>query len=248
MPLPYKALFLDLSGVLYEGSRVINGAADFVARARHRGLTLRFVTNTASKSSQTILENIQFMGIAVKKGELFTAPLAARAYIQKQQWRPLCLIHKAIQQDFADLDQRNPNCVLLGDARDDLNYQNLNNAFRLCQRGAPLIGIGKNKYFKDDDGMKLDAGPFIHALEWAADTRAIIMGKPSRGFFAQVVASTPFAPAECMMVGDDVIGDVEGAATAGLQACLVRTGKYRPADEEKLPAAAVVIDSVGELF
>ena len=54
--------------------------------------------------------------------------------------------------------------MLLGDARQDLNYDNLNAAFRLCKSGAPLIGIGMNKYFKDDEGLKLDAGGFIRLL------------------------------------------------------------------------------------
>lgn len=36
------------------------------------------------------------------------------------------------------------------------------------------------------------------------------------------------------MVGDDVFGDVEGALKAGLQACLVRTGKYQPGDEKRV--------------
>ena len=48
------------------------------------------------------------------------------------------------------------------------------------------------------------------------------------------------------MVGDDVFGDVEGALHSGLQACLVRTGKYRPADEEKISGDFHTLDSVGE--
>ena len=34
------------------------------------------------------------------------------------------------------------------------------------------------------------------------------------------------------MIGDDILGDVEGAQKAGLRGVLVRTGKYRPADEK----------------
>ena len=34
-----------------------------------------------------------------------------------------------------------------------------------------------------------------------------------------------------VMVGDDVSSDVGGAQTAGIRGVLVRTGKFRPADE-----------------
>lgn len=244
----YKALFLDLSGVLYEGNRSIDGAADLVKSARESGLVLRFVTNTTSRERQTIISDLHSMGIFIEEFELFTAAMAAKSYIMKQQLRPFCLVHEAIKSEFDALDQRDPNCVLLGNAREGLHYQSLNTAFQLCQRGMPLIGIGMNKYFKEDHELKLDAGPFIKAIEWAADTTAIIMGKPSGQFFAEVVASTPFHSNQCLMVGDDVIADVQGAIDAGLQACLVRTGKFQAGDEEKVPASARVIKSVAELL
>ncbi|WP_317930119.1 TIGR01458 family HAD-type hydrolase [Halioxenophilus sp. WMMB6] len=248
MTLNYRALLLDLSGVLYEGSRLLPGAVEAIAEARARGLLLRFVTNTATKPAVTIRADLAAMGIEVAAEELFTAPMAAKAYMEQHGLRPYCLLHPALAAEFAHLPQSNPNCVLLGDAREALTYDNLNHAFQLCKAGAALIGIGMNKYFKDEEGLKLDAGGFIRLVAWAADTPAVIMGKPSPDFFAQVVASTPCPAAECLMVGDDVDSDVLGAIAAGLQGCLVQTGKYQAGDEAKLPAPARLVASVAELF
>jgi ribonucleotide monophosphatase NagD (HAD superfamily) len=36
------------------------------------------------------------------------------------------------------------------------------------------------------------------------------------------------------MIGDDAASDVGGALAAGLRAILVRTGKYRPGDEQRI--------------
>jgi ribonucleotide monophosphatase NagD (HAD superfamily) len=55
------------------------------------------------------------------------------------------------------------------------------------------------------------------------------MGKPSAAFFWVVTGSLALPPAECLMIGDDVEADVCGARSAGLQAALVQTGKYRAA-------------------
>lgn len=243
-----KAVFFDLSGVLYEGDGAIPGAAAAVARAREQGLVLRFVTNTATRSSENLLRKLQDLKIQVSREELFTAPIAALAYCLQRGLRPYCLVHPAIIAEFAALDQRSPDSVILGDARDDLTYAALNRAFRLCMEGAPLIGIGMNRYFSDENGLNLDAGAFIRALEWAVGTEAVIMGKPSMEFFAEVVHSTGLQPGDCLMVGDDADADVAGAMRAGLRGCLVRTGKYRAGDEDRLPAGARVIDSVRELF
>lgn len=245
---PYKALFLDLDGVLFVGNQPLPGAAEAIGKARGEGLMLRFLTNTATQSRHALVQKLAEMGIDISDDELYTAPIAAKHYIQEQGLRPFCLTHVDIRCDLSDLDTNEPNCVLLGDARDDLNYRNLNRAFQLCIEGAPLIGIGMNRYYQGEEALMLDAGPFIRAIEWAAGTKALIMGKPGRDFFQQVVASTPFTADECLMVGDDVISDVEGAVLAGLMGCLVRTGKFRDGDEKKLPQGAGVIDSIASLF
>ncbi|NIQ96354.1 MAG: TIGR01458 family HAD-type hydrolase, partial [Desulfuromonadales bacterium] len=40
---------------------------------------------------------------------------------------------------------------------ENFTYENLNAAFRLLLDGARLIAIGDNRYFKEEDGMSLDA-------------------------------------------------------------------------------------------
>ena len=244
----FKALCLDLSGVVYEGNDLLPGALDTIAKARESGITLRFVTNTATQGHTAILEKLDAMGLTVPADELFTAPKAAHAYLKAKGLRPYCLVHDAIRPEFDDLDQSAPNAVLMGDARDDLSYSNLNKAFQLCVDGAELIGIGMNRYFKNDGALQMDAGGFIRAVEWAANTEAVIMGKPGAAFFDQVVASTSYTAADCLMIGDDLHGDVIGAVDAGLQACLVQTGKYRPSDQDQLPESACCIANIGELF
>ena len=61
---------------------------------------------------------------------------------------------------------------------------------------------------------------------------ARVVGKPSVEFFALALGSLDLAPAEALMVGDDIEADIGGALNAGLAAVQVKTGKYRPRDEE----------------
>ncbi len=245
--LPPKALLLDLAGVLYEGSALVPGAAEAVALAREHGLILRFVTNTATKSRSDILEKLQSLKIEVQPAELFTAPDATIAYLKARGLKPYPLVHPSIKAEFEALSNGVPDCVVLGDARDDLNYANLNRAFRLVHQGCPLLAIGDNKYFAEEEGLSLDAGPFVRAVAWAADAEPIIMGKPNRAFFEQVVASTGVDAAQCLMIGDDILGDVEGALNAGLQARLVKTGKYRDNDEHRICPEAQTLNSIADL-
>ncbi|HEY6131856.1 MAG TPA: TIGR01458 family HAD-type hydrolase [Halioglobus sp.] len=238
------ALLLDLSGVLYDGDTPIPGAPEVVARAQQRGLELRFVTNTSQKTRSSMLQHLRALGFNVKDHELFTAVDAARQWLLQRQLRPFCLVHDNIRDEFADFDQSDPNAVLIADAADGFNYNNLNRAFQLCMAGAPLLGVGYNRYFKSGGQLLLDAGAFIRAVEFAAGVDATIVGKPSPAFFEQVMASTTARHAHTLMVGDDIFGDVEGALNAGLLACLVRTGKYQAGDEDKVGGNFSAVDSV----
>jgi len=241
-----KALFIDLSGVLYIGKQVIPGAVSAIAKAREKQLQLRFVTNTSRKTRAQILADLQTLGFSLSEQELFTAPVAAHAWLKEKKLRPYCLIHQNIKSEFSDLPQNDPNAVIIGDAEQDFCYEKLNRAFQLCQQGAPLLGIGYNRFFKLDDQLLLDAGPFIKAIEFAASTQAVILGKPSRDFFLQVLASTNLQAEQVLMIGDDIYGDIEGAINAGLRGCLVRTGKYQSADENKIKQSHLTADSIVE--
>lgn len=241
-----KALFIDLSGVLYTGKQAIPGAVAAIAKARASQLQLRFVTNTSRRTRAQILIDLRELGFELAADELFTAPVAAHTWLQEKKLRPYCLIHQDIKSEFADLVQTDPNAVVIGDAEQDFCYDKLNRAFQLCQRGAPLLGIGYNRFFKLNDQLLLDAGPFIKAIEFAASTKAIILGKPSRDFFLQALASTKLQADQVLMIGDDIYGDIEGAINAGFHGCLVRTGKYQSGDEEKIRSGHLVVDSIVE--
>jgi len=246
-----KALLLDLQGVLFEDGTPLPGAVEAVRAARAGGRILRFVTNTATRHPAAILADLRAMGFTVEEPELFTAPLAARSYLQRQRWRPHALVHPAIRSLFDDLTGSSgpgaePDCVVLGDARDELSYANLNVVYRLVRAGRPLIGIGMNRCFREGGEWMLDAGAFIRAIEWAALTEALVMGKPSAAFFDELVTSTGVAANDCLMIGDDVDADVGGAMARGIAGCLVRTGKFQEADLDRLPEGAALIGSIAE--
>jgi ribonucleotide monophosphatase NagD (HAD superfamily) len=68
------------------------------------------------------------------------------------------------------------------------------------------------------------------ALEYAANARAVVLGKPAPDFFKAALPA-PKSRQEAVMVGDDAEADVAGALAGIGSALLVRTGKYRPGDE-----------------
>ncbi len=239
-----KGILLDLSGTLHIGNQALPGAREAVTRLQQQGTALRFVTNTSRKSCTMLLQQLASMGFTIPREQLITAPMAVRSYLKSHRLRPHLLIHQNLQEDFADLPQDNPNAVVVGYAENGFTYAAMNAAFRLLKQGAPLLATGKTRYFQGEDGLMLDTGSFLTALEYAAETEAIVLGKPSVEFFHTAVAALGCQPQEVVMIGDDARSDIVGALTAGLQGILVKTGKYRPEDEKLLPPSAGLAEDV----
>jgi len=181
------------------------------------------------------------MGFEMPPEHLVTAPGALIASLKTENLRPFLLVDPRLEEDFADLDQSDPNAVVVAFAAEAFTYRRLNAAFRLLRHGAPLLATGRTPYFQGEHGLQLDAGPFIAALEYAAGVKARIFGKPSAAFFLQASAAVGCRPEDLVMVGDDAVSDVGGALAAGLQGILVQTGKYRAGDEAKIGTEGAVV-------
>jgi HAD superfamily hydrolase (TIGR01458 family) len=239
-----SCVFIDLSGTLHVGRRPLPGAVEAVSRLRRAGFMVRFVSNTSSKSRRRLQKVLEEIGFDIAYDELFTAPLVVHRYLQRHGLRPYLLVHPDLLEEFADLPQQDPDAVVVGCALEHFTYARLNQAFRLLRKGAPLIATSRTVYFEGRDGLQLDVGPFIAALEYAAGAKALVLGKPSPAFFAAAREEFSCSQIRVTMICDDAESDVGGALAAGMHGILVQTGKYRPGDEARIgqPGALLVSD------
>ena len=241
-----KAVLLDLSGVLYVGNNLLPNALASLNLLKSHNIPHRFITNTTRSTCDNLIKSLARKGLDIKKEQLFTAPLAARQYIKDNKLNPYLLIHPDLRPEFSDFKNQNFDSVLVGDAGSAFTYQALNSAFRILLNGNKLLAMANNRYFKEEDNFSLDAGPFVHALAFASGAKTTVIGKPAKEFFRAAIKDFHCAPDEVIMVGDDVEADVNGALSAGLQAILVQTGKYRPADEQRIQdSSAQVVTDIG---
>ena len=111
-----------------------------------------------------------------------------------------------------------------------LTLPRLNRAFRALMNGATLVALHRKRHWRSPDGLYLDAGPFVMALEYAANANSIVVGKPSVAYFEMVLNDLEPAAGRVAMIGDDIEIDVKGAKAMGLQGWLVKTGRFRRED------------------
>ena len=242
---------IDLDGVLYVEDAAIDGAREAVECFRDRALALRFVTNTTARSRDRTLEKLARLGFSVEDHELVTpAALAVKLCREHGHGRVALIMNDEVKGDFAGLQEENDEAeaVIIGDLGSAFGYDVLNQAFRQVMNGAELIALQKNRYWLRADGLSLDVGPFVAAIEFATGREAHVVGKPARGFFDGALAGLGLDAAAAAMIGDDVESDIGGALRAGLDAILVRTGKYR---EDRLHESGIeptaTVDSIADV-
>ncbi len=249
-----RAVLIDIDGVLTVSWRPLPGAVEALREIRDAGLGVALVTNTTSRTRASIAGALTEAGFPVSAQDILTAPAVTAAYLAEHCPGARCALVNSgdIAEDLdgitlvdADESGADPDVVVVGGAGPEFGYAALNRAFGYLQRGARLVAMHRNLYWRTDQGLQLDTGAFLVGLEQAARVEAEITGKPSAAFFEAALAHVGAGAGEAVMVGDDIESDVLAAQRAGVTGVLVKTGKYLPETHE---AASGRPDHVIESF
>jgi HAD superfamily hydrolase (TIGR01458 family) len=203
-----------------------------------------------------LVDKLAAMGIAAAPAQIHTPAVAAATWLRRRGIdHPALFVPDATATDFARLNplpagaEEGAGAVVVGDLGEGWDFATLNRAFRLLMSDArpPLIALGLTRYWQADDGLRLDAGAFVRALEYAGGCAAVVLGKPEPAFYRSAVTDLDLQPGQVVMVGDDIRTDVQGAQQAGLTGILVRTGKFTPTDLTGDVTPDAVLDSIADL-
>ncbi|WP_188151073.1 TIGR01458 family HAD-type hydrolase [Teredinibacter waterburyi] len=238
-----KAVLFDMDGVLFVGDRVIPGAIETLARLHQHNIPFRFVTNTTTRTPTALTRKLRLLGFAAAEQEMFSAVTATVEYLAMQGTPSVFLaVHEAVKACFEKFPSNpRPDYVVIGDIGEAWDYALLNKIFNLLMGGAKLVCMHRNKFWQEEDGLRMDIGAFVAALESVTCAVPIVIGKPSPRLFNLALRSMQVGAGQAILVGDDIESDVGGAQGAGIAGVLVKTGKYR---EELVAGSKITPDAV----
>ena len=259
-----RGLLLDLDGVLVLKNYPLPGATGALESLDAAGFPFLVATNTSMSSRATMSLELGRVGLSIPAGRIVSAASAAASYTARHLANaPLYVLvapdamvefegQRVLTHGEAAAPGARVAAVVVGDAGDEFTPRNMQTAFSLLRGGARFIAMHKNRWWITPAGVLMDSGGYVAALEFAAQRRALVTGKPSRAFFAdgvrqlgaiarsgyaadhlppdglspRDVSAARFSPREVAMVGDDLWNDVRGAQRAGLRGVFVRSGKH----------------------
>jgi HAD superfamily hydrolase (TIGR01458 family) len=248
---PVEGFLIDIDGVLIMENQLINGAVDAIKFLQNRRIPFMLATNTTRKSRFALSVNLKQLGFAIEPEQIYSAPLAAASWLREKNVETISLLASGdIYREFKDFRITNarPEYLVIGDIGENLTYNLLNQAFRQVMGGAKMLAMQKNRFWRRSDGLSIDSGAIVAALEYATGQSAELVGKPSSNFFHEALVLLGLQPEKVAMVGDDWESDIVGSIKAGLQAIAVKTGKM---NDFKIPRRSKIspvwIDSIADL-
>jgi HAD superfamily hydrolase (TIGR01450 family) len=249
----YRALLLDLDGVVYRGQMTLPGARELVEWADATARRVVFVSNNSFASPDDVTTKLARLGIPRPHGRVVTAASAAarllahrfpggRVYSLAVPSVAALLTDAGLRLAWQDADDElAPDAVLVGLDR-ALTYDKLRRGLRAILAGAAFVAINRDPRLPVENGFEPGTGSIVVSLEYASGKQAEVVGKPAPGLLFEALALVGAAPDQALMIGDGLDLDVVAGHRAGVDTALVLTGlttaeQASAATDERAPGA-----------
>ena len=237
----YDALLIDLDGTVYRGSQAVPGAAEQIAKARAKGLGIRYVTNNASRSPQAVADHLVELGFETNVDEVSTSAQAGAAMLADRlpkRTKVLVLGTKALEAEVLKRgliptnEAEGAKAVLQGLSM-DLGWRELAEATVAIRQGALWVACNVDATLPTERGLLPGNGSLVAALQKATDAEPLVAGKPATPLLQQ--AAKELQANRPLVIGDRLDTDILGAVNAGMDSLLVLTGVSTEAEAQALP-------------
>lgn len=224
----------DLDGVVYRGAEAIPYAVESI-NAAGESRRVGYITNNASRTPDSVAEQLVGLGLRLTADEVVTSPQAAVRLLSGLV-EPSALVlaiggeglrYELLQAGFKITDSASdgPAAVIQGFAH-ELGWAQLAEAsYALQGDGADLPWVATNTDWTlpTARGIAPGNGTLVSAVHLAAGGRLpVVAGKPEVAIFEEAIAR--FGGTKPLFLGDRLDTDILGANRAGIDSVLVLTG------------------------
>ena len=258
----YKAVFLDSYGVVKNHRGLIEGVPEVINYLRASQISLRILTNDASRSQERQAYKFEKLGLDIAAAEIITSGMMAKQFLENKILRGKITYMGTSQAaqyitqvglEAVPIGQVNEDniaqikaMVFLDDEGFDWNYD-INASLNLLRKqNIPAIVANSDKIYpitKND--VSIATGGIAQLVESILGREFIHFGKPDSQMFMYAFEdlneSGNFDRKDILMVGDTLHTDILGGNKFGVSTLLVLSGNTRPENVETLIQASGVI-------
>jgi HAD superfamily hydrolase (TIGR01450 family) len=221
-----RGFTFDLDGTIWEGPRLLPGAAALVTELRRAGIGVVFASNCSRHGSPLLCDQLADLGIAATPSEVFTPfDLVGEEVKRRLGAVPVLVIgtddvgrvmESSGHTNLAVDRWHEARAVVVG-VDHDFSYDRLRAAARAIISGAAFFAINLDARFPVGPGVyDPGCGAIAEAIAVAAGVRPTAIGKPEPPLFQIAIDRLGCLPHQAAMVGDSTASDIAGGRAAGM--------------------------------
>ncbi len=257
-----SALLLDMDGVLYNGDRPVDGAADAVERFRREGKKLLFITNNSTGTREKYARKLARMGIRVSARSVITSGYATAVYLREHS--PGARIYAVGGTGLKSELRRAGLRLVSGEEAETathvvagldqkIKYDKIAGGLRALMAGAEFVATNLDPTYPSERGLLPGAGAIVGALRGCSGREPdVVVGKPSPHIINLAMSFLKTNPGETAIIGDRIDTDIEAGRRAGVRTILVLSGACTVEDLRRTKNAGAspdfVFGSIGEVM
>ena len=244
---------LDMDGVMYSGTKLIPGAAQFIAKLKQNQIPYRFLTNNSQRARRDVALKLRRLGIDAVPEDVFTCAMATARFLASQKAGGTVYVigenglANALHVNGLTVVDDEADYVVVGEGR-TLTYEMIERGVRLVEKGARLIATNLDPSCPTENGIRPGCGAIVAMIEKATGVQAFSVGKPSPVMMRAARMEMGLRSEETVMVGDTMETDILGAVQLGYHSVLVLSGGTRREDLRKFAYQPdIVCDHIGAI-
>ena len=225
---PVKAVFLDMDGTIYHGSKLYPTTMPFLEFLKEHNIRYTFCTNNSSRSKSDYVKHLAKFGLEVTEDDFYTSvdfliDVLREDYpeIKKLFVLGVPSMQQELAADGFEIVDEDPDAAVISFDK-TLTYERLCRAAWFVQSGIPSFSSHPDVFCPTDQPTVLvDSGAISRCVELAAGRSLIQLGKPHGGFLTNAAARLNLNPGETLMIGDRLATDIASGVNAGTLTCRI---------------------------
>ncbi len=240
----FDLYIFDMDGVIYSGSKVIDGAKETLDFLKRKQKKIAFFTNNSTSTPLNFVKKMKEMGISVEEDQIVTSSTVSADYLKTKYFgsnnkvfiigefgleeilrnEGFSILNNKYTFDEIITSNIKTDFVIAGLDR-NFTYKKLAAATQLIARGASFYATNNDATLPDIHGLLPGAGSTLSAIITATGKNPeIIFGKPSPEGAYNILNRFHINTKKTIMIGDRPDTDIMCAKNAGITSALVLTG------------------------
>ena len=222
----FSTFVFDLDGTVWYWTRLIAGVKTTIVKLKKLGKSVFYVTNNTIESRRNLAKRLSDFGIETRYEDVINAGIVIGHYIKEHDGTALALnvgTEKDLKEIGIRVRKRPPVDYVVVTEDWDFDYKQLSLAFKAIRDGGKLVTSVMGRHWIVGNKMVPGVGCWVKAVEFAAETSAITLGKPSN-YMAKIVSRKLEHPENTVFIGDEYESDVLFGRKLGCYTVFVNTG------------------------